>query len=313
MPFNGSGGFVRTQDWTDDAAANIKIRADLHDNNDDDIAQGLSSVICKDGQTTITADIPWNGKKITNLANPLSPQDAATKKYVDDADVLANTKYIASVKQTLYTSNGAWTKAATLICAIWEVQGSAGGGGGAVGTTAGLHASAGGGGGAGANASKLWLAADLPASATVVVGQPGSGGGGGAAGGDGTLSTFATTVMQATGGSGGGATGQATVTTPAPGGAGGTVSGFGYSPVGAPGSMGIARPFSIANSWAGGGGSSPNGGGGRENLSVFVNGVAGSGYGAGGAGAANGDGQAGRVGGAGTPAFWRVTEFHRAA
>lgn len=83
MPFNGSGTYVRTQDWTNDAAANIKIRADRHDSNDDDIASALSLCITRNGQSTISADIPFNGKKIVNLANPVAAQDAVTKAYVD--------------------------------------------------------------------------------------------------------------------------------------------------------------------------------------------------------------------------------------
>jgi hypothetical protein len=84
MPFNGSGVFNRTMDWTNDAAALIKVRADRHDNNDDDIAAGLSKMICRDGQSQVSADIPWNGFKITGLANPINPQDAATKDYADN-------------------------------------------------------------------------------------------------------------------------------------------------------------------------------------------------------------------------------------
>ncbi len=83
MPFTGSGSFTRLRNWQADAAAGIKIKADFHDSEDDNFASGLSNVICKDGQSTITADIPFNGKKITNLANPVNPQDGATKDYVD--------------------------------------------------------------------------------------------------------------------------------------------------------------------------------------------------------------------------------------
>ncbi len=39
--------------------------------------------IAKDGSTTITANIPFNSKKITGLADPTSAQDGATKAYVD--------------------------------------------------------------------------------------------------------------------------------------------------------------------------------------------------------------------------------------
>lgn len=83
MPFDGSGNFNRVMDWTNDAAANIKIRADRHDQNDDDIASGLSNTITKDGQSQPTADIPMNGKKLINLGAPVNPTDAATKATVD--------------------------------------------------------------------------------------------------------------------------------------------------------------------------------------------------------------------------------------
>lgn len=83
MPFDNSGNFNRVRGgadtWKQDAQANVKIRADYHDDNDNDLAGGLSNTICKDGQTTITQNIPFNTKRITNLANPVNPQDAATK------------------------------------------------------------------------------------------------------------------------------------------------------------------------------------------------------------------------------------------
>jgi hypothetical protein len=88
MPFNGSGSYTRdggTTNWQDDAAAGTKIRADLHDQHDQDIANALGNVICRDGQSSISADIPFNGKKITNLGAPVASTDAATKTYVDNS------------------------------------------------------------------------------------------------------------------------------------------------------------------------------------------------------------------------------------
>lgn len=48
-----------------------------------DFVTAHSTAICKDGQTTITANIPFAGKKITGLGDPTGSQDAATKNYVD--------------------------------------------------------------------------------------------------------------------------------------------------------------------------------------------------------------------------------------
>jgi hypothetical protein len=42
----------------------MKIRADRHDTEDDNFAAGLSNVITKDGQTTVTQNIPFNSKRL---------------------------------------------------------------------------------------------------------------------------------------------------------------------------------------------------------------------------------------------------------
>jgi hypothetical protein len=82
-PYDGSGNYVRVTDWTDDRDAGIKIMADRHDSQDDDFAAALTNAITRDGQSQITADIPFNGHKITGLAAPTNNTDAATKAYAD--------------------------------------------------------------------------------------------------------------------------------------------------------------------------------------------------------------------------------------
>jgi hypothetical protein len=84
MPgFNGSGTFQRVRNWVSDAAAGIKIRADYHDSEDDNFAAGLSNCLTKDGQTTVTQNIPFNSKRLINVADPVNAQDAATKAWID--------------------------------------------------------------------------------------------------------------------------------------------------------------------------------------------------------------------------------------
>ena len=87
MPFDNSGNFNRARGpttWQSDRDASVKIKADLHDANDNDLASGLSLAICKDGQSSPTADIPLNSHKLTGVADPTNPQDAATKHWCED-------------------------------------------------------------------------------------------------------------------------------------------------------------------------------------------------------------------------------------
>jgi len=67
MAFNGSGVFLRVRNWVNDAASGIKIRADRHDSEDDNFANGLSQCITKDGQTTITANLPMASFRHTSV------------------------------------------------------------------------------------------------------------------------------------------------------------------------------------------------------------------------------------------------------
>lgn len=66
--FNGAGTYARFYNWAQDKVNAIRIRADRMDTEMDGVATALSNVICRDGQSTIAANIPMNSKKLTGLA-----------------------------------------------------------------------------------------------------------------------------------------------------------------------------------------------------------------------------------------------------
>lgn len=93
MAFNGSGTFARLYSWASDKAAAVKIRADRMDEEMDGFATGLSNAICRDGQSTVTANIPFNNKRITGLGDASADTDAlnrqsADARYVRNPDAL---------------------------------------------------------------------------------------------------------------------------------------------------------------------------------------------------------------------------------
>jgi hypothetical protein len=59
MPYNGSGVHTRVHDWTTDLANTVPVTASRMDAEHDDISTALSNTICRDGQSTTSARIPF--------------------------------------------------------------------------------------------------------------------------------------------------------------------------------------------------------------------------------------------------------------
>lgn len=87
MPFNGSGVFVRLYSWSNDALNNIKIRADRMDNETNGISTALSTCITKDGQTTVTADLPMANFKHTGVGAAAARTQYARTDQVQDGNL----------------------------------------------------------------------------------------------------------------------------------------------------------------------------------------------------------------------------------
>lgn len=82
MPFS-SGTFSELYNWVNEANAGNPIDATKMNNQDVDIASGLSTCLLKDGTQTVTANIPMGGFKFTGLGAPSSNNDSMTLGYAN--------------------------------------------------------------------------------------------------------------------------------------------------------------------------------------------------------------------------------------
>lgn len=84
MAFNGSGTYIRDFNWVTDKTNSVKITASRFDTENNGFATGLSNCITKDGQTTLTDNIPMNSKKFTGLGNGSARTDSIALGQVQD-------------------------------------------------------------------------------------------------------------------------------------------------------------------------------------------------------------------------------------
>lgn len=95
MPFNGAGSYSRsngvnsgTTTWDLDRLAGTKITSARHDTHDNDIATALSNCVCRDGQSTISADMPFAGFKLTNIGEGTARTSAARVSQAQDSALM---------------------------------------------------------------------------------------------------------------------------------------------------------------------------------------------------------------------------------
>lgn len=83
MSFNGSGTYSRLYSWITDRNNGDPISATKMDAEMDGMATALSTAICRDGQSTITAAIPFNNQKITGLGDAAADTDGLNRRSGD--------------------------------------------------------------------------------------------------------------------------------------------------------------------------------------------------------------------------------------
>ena len=88
MAYNGTGTFIRIYNWVTDKVNSIPITASRFDAELDGMATGLSNCITKDGQTTISANIPLNSFKLTGLGSGTARTDVINVGQVQDNQFL---------------------------------------------------------------------------------------------------------------------------------------------------------------------------------------------------------------------------------
>jgi hypothetical protein len=251
--FNGAGAFIRSHDWTADADAAINIRADRMDEEDDGFATGLTNCITKDGQTSITANIPMNSKKLTGLAAPTAAGDALSYGSGTNTSTL-----LVQTRQKLTSGTGA-TYTTPANCRQLRVRIFGAGGGGASKSSTASNGSAGG-------TSTFHGLTAISGGGGAFNGNAGAGG----TGGSDTPTSGSVTGLVRVDGNGGGPGVNATASTGANGGFGGA---------GGLGGGTTNSNSAKANSGAGGSGQgvassaefSGGGGGGGEIVEFFIN------------------------------------------
>lgn len=112
MPWNGSapnkvfgrsnGDHTGSQVWQTDDAESFDITSPRHDTHDQDMADGVNASLCKNGDNTVTGNIPFGGFKITNLGSGAARTDSINVGQVQDG------------KATYYPTVGGTADAITL-------------------------------------------------------------------------------------------------------------------------------------------------------------------------------------------------------
>ena len=86
MPFDSTGNFTRVHNWENDRLNDVDIVSDRHDEEDDNLAQGISACVCKDGRSVMTGNLNVGGCRVINIGVAQASTDAVNKSQLDDVD-----------------------------------------------------------------------------------------------------------------------------------------------------------------------------------------------------------------------------------
>ena len=89
MPFDSEGMFSRLHNWEDDRINDIDIVTDHMDEEDNNFAEGLSQCFLKNGNSKMEGNFNVGNFKIMNMAEGMLPNDAVTRKQLDDIGLLS--------------------------------------------------------------------------------------------------------------------------------------------------------------------------------------------------------------------------------
>ena len=84
MPFNGNGEFNLIFNWPDDASLGIDILPDRMQGQEQDMADGLSNCITRDGQSPAIAPLPMGGFNHINVASSTARTQYARTDQIQD-------------------------------------------------------------------------------------------------------------------------------------------------------------------------------------------------------------------------------------
>lgn len=83
MPFDGSGNFTIINNFEEDRINGVSIDSLKMDNNFNDVANGLSSVVLRSGSSAMTGALNMASHKILNLSDGTVSTDAVNKGQLD--------------------------------------------------------------------------------------------------------------------------------------------------------------------------------------------------------------------------------------